>query len=70
MKNGTCENGCKKTASETILMTLPLTVGTHVEGNGTGTQRENAKMAATLKLLLAYTAVVTTEGRPVKLAEP
>ena len=51
-------------------MTLPLTVGTHVEGNGTGTQRENAKMAATLKLLLAYTAVVTTEGRPVKLAEP
>lgn len=52
------------------LMTLPLTVGTHVEGNGTGTQRENAKMAATLKLLLAYTAVVTTEGRPVKLAEP
>ena len=51
-------------------MTLSLTVGTHVDGNETGTQRENGKMAATLKPLLAYTAEVTTEGRPVKFTKP
>ena len=33
-------NGSK----ETKLMTLPLTVGTRVEGSGTNTQRENGKM--------------------------
>ena len=52
------------------MMTLPLTVGTPIEGNGTGAQRENGKMAATLKPLLAYTAEVTTDGRSVKFSKP
>ena len=62
-KNGTrknwariCENGSK----ETRLMTLPLTMGTRVEGNGTGTQRENRKMAMSLEPPLACTVKVTT----------
>ena len=60
------ENGSK----ETRLMTLPLTVRTIVEGNGTGTQRENGKMAASLEALLAYIVKVTTGGKPVKFSTP
>ena len=51
-------------------MTLPLTVGTHIEGNGTGTQRENGKMAASLEAPLAFTVKVTTDGKPVKFSTP
>ena len=48
-------------------MTLQLTVGTHLEGNGTGTQRENGKMAMNLELPFAK---VTTGGKPVKFSTP
>lgn len=51
-------------------MTLLLTVGTHVEGNGTGTQRQKGRMAASLERLLAYTAKVTIGGKPVKFSTP
>ena len=51
-------------------MTLPLTVGTHVEGNGTGTQRADGKMAANVEPHFVYTVKVTTGGKPVKFSIP
>ena len=48
-------------------MALPLTVGTYVEGNGTGTK---GKMAMSLEPLLPIIVKVTTGGKPVKFSTP
>lgn len=50
----------RKWLKETRLMILLLTVGTHVEGNGSGTQRKNGKMAANLEPPFVYTVKATT----------